>query len=80
MPVLPPQKLHSNWNSNIYVVTVARMLMVIGVTYLIRSVYQCITRLRVPNNGNRIAGTLSSDLLASTGTPGNASLIVVAPQ
>ena len=80
MPVLPPQQQPNNWDSNIYVVTVTRILVFIGVTYLIRSVYQYITRLRLPNDGNRIAGTLSSDLLALTETPEDSSLIDAAPQ
>ena len=69
MPVLPSQQQSNDWDSNIYVVTVTRVLVVVGVTYLIRSVYQYVTRLRSPNNGNSIAGTLSSDLLASNETP-----------
>ena len=80
MPVLPPQEHSNDWDSNIYVVTVTRILVVVGMTYLIRSVYQYVTRLRSPNNGNSIAGTLSSDLLVSTETRGNSSLIVVALQ
>ena len=68
MPVLPPQQQSNGWGSNIYVVTVTRILVVVGATYLIRSVYQYITRLRLPNDGNHIAGTLSSDPLASNGT------------
>ena len=64
MPVLPSQQQSNDWDSNIYVVTVTRILVVMGANYLIRSVYQHITRLRVPNDGNRIANTFSSDLLA----------------
>ena len=65
MPVLPSQQQSNDWDSNIYVVTVTRVLVVVGVTYLIQSVYQYVTRLRSLNNGNSIPGTPSSDLLAS---------------
>lgn len=68
MPALPRQQQSNDWDSNIYVVTVTRILVVVGVTYLIRSVYLYITRLRLPNDGNSIIGTLSSDLLATNET------------
>lgn len=80
MPVLPSQQPSNDWDSNVYVVTVTRILVVVGATYLIRSMYQYTTRLRLPNDGNRIAGTLSSDLLESITTPGSSSLIVVTLQ
>ena len=61
MPVLPPQQPSNDWDSNNYVVIMTRILVVVGVTYFVRSVYLHVTRLRVPNDENPIAGTLSSN-------------------
>ena len=68
MSVFPPQQQPSNWDNNVYVVTVTRILLIMGATYLIRSVYQYITRLRLPDHGDPIPGRLSSDLLTSNRT------------
>lgn len=80
MPVLPPQQQSNDWDSNVFVVTVTRILVVDGVTYLIRVVYQNSTRLRLPSNGNPIAGTPSSDLQTSNETLENFSLMKADPQ
>lgn len=57
MPVLPnPQQ--SDWNNNIYVLATTRVLVVIGVAYLIRSLYGLVPSIWGTRSASIAAGAL----------------------
>ena len=57
MPVLPdPQQ--SDWNNNIYVLATARILIMIGMAYLIRSLYSLVPSIWGTHSASVAAGAL----------------------
>lgn len=69
MPVLALQQ-QSDWENNVYVLTTTRILVIVGVAYLFRSLYQwarpLMERLPIANVVPWVAGNTSSSYLPPT--------------
>lgn len=59
MPPLPTSQ-QSDWNNNVYVLATARILVMAGVAYLVKSLYILMTLILGTRSASLAAGTLSS--------------------